>query len=256
MCIRDRSNPEIHNIKEAYRRMYEALGTENVDTLFLPDPPPPVPTDPALENAGMLMGMPATAFPEQDHATHTEIHLAFVENKYVQANPATVSMIVSHVLQHVSLLAQGQAEQELQLQVQQNPELAMQMQQQEMMNQQAAAQGQPPMPNPMLENLKAQAELTLTQELMSRLDEILQAGQGDAIAKLKAQEETLIALFIKLVLANLPDKGCSAVILFIIWLIIRSTFFCAFFMIVLIYPLINFTCFFNAAAICSDDLSA
>ena len=64
----------------------------------------------------------------------------------------------------------------------------MQMQQQEMMNQQAAAQGQPPMPNPMLENLKAQAELTLTQELMPRLDAILQTGQGDAIAKLKAQE--------------------------------------------------------------------
>lgn len=182
------SNPEIHNIKEAYRRMYEALGTENVDTLFLPDPPPPVPTDPALENAGMLMGMPATAFPEQDHATHIEIHLAFVENKYVQANPATVSMIVSHVLQHVSLLAQGQAEQELQLQLQQNPELAMQMQQQEMMNQQAAAQGQPPMPNPMLENMKAQTQLELMQQLMPRLDEILNTGEGDAITQLKAQE--------------------------------------------------------------------
>ena len=85
-------------------------------------------------------------------------------------------------------MAQMQAEQQLQAELQQNPELAMQMQQQEMMNQQAAAQGQPPMPNPMLENLKAQAELTLTQELMPRLDAILQTGQGDAIAQLKAQE--------------------------------------------------------------------
>jgi hypothetical protein len=85
-------------------------------------------------------------------------------------------------------MAQMQAEQQLQAELQQNPDLAMQMQQQEMMNQQAAAQGQPPMPNPMLENLKAQAELTLTQELMPRLDAILQTGQGDAIAQLKAQE--------------------------------------------------------------------
>ena len=85
-------------------------------------------------------------------------------------------------------MAQMQAEQELQMQLQQNPELAMQMQQQELMNQQAMAQGQPPMPNVMLENLKAQAELTLTQELMPRLDAILQTGQGDAIAQLKAQE--------------------------------------------------------------------
>ena len=181
------SNPQIHNIKEAYRRMYQALGTENIEALFQPDPPPPVPVDPAIENSGMLMGMPATAFPEQDHATHIEVHLTFLENKYVQANPATVSLMVSHVLQHVSLMAQMQAEQELAMQMEQNPELAMQMQQQEMMNQQAMAQGQPPMPNAMLENMKAQTELELMQQLMPRLDEILKVD-SDPIAELKAQE--------------------------------------------------------------------
>ena len=182
------SNPEIHNIKEAYKRMYQALGTENVDALFVPEPPAPAPINPALENASMLSGMPAKAFPEQDHQVHIETHLAFLQNDYVQTNPVTVGLLVSHILEHVSFMAQMQAEQQLQAELQQNPDLAMQMQQQEMMNQQAAAQGQPPMPNPMLENLKAQAELTLTQELMPRLDAILQTGQGDAIAKLKAQE--------------------------------------------------------------------
>tara|TARA_B100000963_G_scaffold291456_1_gene261505 strand:- start:5600 stop:7978 length:2379 start_codon:yes stop_codon:yes gene_type:complete len=181
------SNPQIHNIKEAYRRMYQALGTENIEALFQPDPPPPMPMDPASENSAMLMGMPATAFPEQDHGTHIEIHLAFLENKYVQANPMAVNAIVSHVLQHVSLMAQGQAEQELQIQMQQNPELAMQLQQQEMMNQQAMAQGQPPMPNAMLENIKAGIELQLMQELMPRLDEILKVD-SDPITALKAQE--------------------------------------------------------------------
>ena len=182
------SNPEIHNIKEAYKRMYQALGTENVDALFVPEPPAPAPINPALENASMLSGMPAKAFPEQDHQVHIETHLAFLQNDYVQTNPVTVGLLVSHILEHISFMAQMQAEQQLQAELQQNPELAMQMQQQEMMNQQAAAQGQPPMPNPMLENLKAQAELTLTQELMPRLDAILQTGQGDAIAQLKAQE--------------------------------------------------------------------
>ena len=181
------SNPQIHNIKEAYRRMYQALGTENIEALFQPDPPPPMPMDPASENSAMLMGMPATAFPEQDHGTHIEIHLAFLENKYVQANPMAVNAIVSHVLQHVSLMAQGQAEQELQMQMQQNPDLAMQLQQQEMMNQQAMAQGQPPMPNAMLENIKAGIELQLMQELMPRLDEILKVD-SDPITALKAQE--------------------------------------------------------------------
>ena len=182
------SNPEIHNIKEAYKRMYQALGTENVDALFIPEPPAPAPMNPALENASMLSGVPAKAFPEQEHQVHIETHLAFLQNDYVQTNPITVGLLVSHILEHISFMAQMQAEQQLQAELQQNPDLAMQMQQQEMMNQQAVAQGQPPMPNPMLENLKAQAELTLTQELMPRLDAILQTGQGDAIAKLKAQE--------------------------------------------------------------------
>lgn len=182
------SNPQIHNIKEAYKRMYQALGTENVDALFIPEPPAPAPMNPALENASMLSGLPAKAFPEQDHQVHIETHLAFLQNDYVQTNPVTVGLLVSHILEHISFMAQMQAEQELQMQLQQNPELAMQMQQQELMNQQAMAQGQPPMPNVMLENLKAQAELTLTQELMPRLDAILQTGQGDAIAQLKAQE--------------------------------------------------------------------
>ena len=182
------SNPQIHNIKEAYKRMYQALGTENVDALFIPEPPAPAPMNPALENASMLSGLPAKAFPEQDHQVHIETHLAFLQNDYVQTNPVTVGLLVSHILEHISFMAQMQAEQELQMQLQQNPELALQMQQQELMNQQAMAQGQPPMPNVMLENLKAQAELTLTQELMPRLDAILQTGQGDAIAQLKAQE--------------------------------------------------------------------
>jgi hypothetical protein len=43
------------------------------------------------------------------------------------------------------------------------------------------------MPNPMLENMKAQTELELMQQLMPRLDEILKVD-SDPIAELKAQE--------------------------------------------------------------------
>jgi len=187
------SNSEIHGpmgIYEAYRRMYAALGIDNIESLIQPppQPQPPMPIDAGLENAMLLQGMPAQAFPEQNHQVHIETHLAFLQNDYVQTNPVTVGLLVSHILEHISFMAQMQAEQELQMQLQQNPELALQIQQQELMNQQAMAQGQPPMPNVLLENLKAQAELTLTQELMPRLDAILQTGQGDATAKLKAQE--------------------------------------------------------------------
>ena len=44
------SNPQLHNIHEAYRRVYEALGTKQIDTLLKPAPKHPEPLDPAKEN--------------------------------------------------------------------------------------------------------------------------------------------------------------------------------------------------------------
>jgi hypothetical protein len=42
------SNPQMHNIYEAYRRVYESLGTKNIDMLLMM-PQLPQPTDPAKE---------------------------------------------------------------------------------------------------------------------------------------------------------------------------------------------------------------
>ena len=57
------SNPEIHGIQgmyEAYRRMYSAMGVQNIEQL-LPPPPQPMPTDPASENALLIKGQPCQA---------------------------------------------------------------------------------------------------------------------------------------------------------------------------------------------------
>ena len=43
------SNPQIHNMYEAYRDMYEAIGVKNIDQI-LPPPQQPMPMDPASEN--------------------------------------------------------------------------------------------------------------------------------------------------------------------------------------------------------------
>ena len=43
------SNPQIHNLYQAYRSMYDALGVKNVNAI-LPPPAQPQPMDPALEN--------------------------------------------------------------------------------------------------------------------------------------------------------------------------------------------------------------
>src|SRR6056300_294294 len=60
------SNPQIHNLYEAYRRMYEALGVQNIE-LILPPPPQPTPKDPGMENAASLTGQPMQPFPGQNH---------------------------------------------------------------------------------------------------------------------------------------------------------------------------------------------
>ena len=171
------SNPEIHNIKEAYRRMYEALGTENVEQLFMPDPPPPSPVDPVMENANALAGVPLVAFPDQDHQTHIEVHLTFLDNDFVKSNPVAVQGLVSHILQHVSLMAQNEA-QEMAMQ---DPAMMQQLQQEQMM----MDQGQPVPPNPAMANYVATAELGALQEIMPRLEEILDVEDGVVALKNK-----------------------------------------------------------------------
>ena len=54
------ADPASHNMYEAYRRMYQALGVKDIDVL-LPVPSGPQPTDPGMENAGALGGGSLTA---------------------------------------------------------------------------------------------------------------------------------------------------------------------------------------------------
>ena len=171
------SNPEIHNIKESYRRMYQALGSENIDALFVPDPPPPVPVDPAQEDGAALMGAPLIAFPEQLHMVHIEVHLSFLETGIAMANPAAMPMLVSHIFQHISLEAQNLVDQQM-------PEPPQQMPPQ--MQQGGMAQPPPP-PNPEKEALKAKIELQLIEQIMPRLENVM-SPPDDGVVALKQQE--------------------------------------------------------------------
>ena len=63
------SNPMMHNLREAYRRVYEALGTQDIDQILKPIERP-MPKDPATENMEALMMKPLKAFPTQDHQAH------------------------------------------------------------------------------------------------------------------------------------------------------------------------------------------
>jgi len=108
------SNPEMHNLYEAYKRMYAALEVQNIEEI-LPPPQEPQPTDPSIENARGLGGQLLQAFPGQDHDAHITVHLGFMQLPIVQASPQVLGVFVSHLMEHIALKARDQVEQEVQM---------------------------------------------------------------------------------------------------------------------------------------------
>ena len=115
------SNPEIHGpmgMYNAYKRMYEAMGVQQVEQILPPPPPPPqpMPMAPAMENANFMMMQPATPFPDQDHEAHIESHITVYKSAVVKTNPQLRAMIQAHVYQHIDLMARQQAMQDPEVQ--------------------------------------------------------------------------------------------------------------------------------------------
>ena len=111
------SNPEIHGplgIYEAYRRMYAALGVDNVESLLQPPPDmTPRPVDAGIENSTLLMGQPAQAFPEQNHQAHLEAHKSLFLTSIVKESPQVQALIISHCMQHLQFLASQIAQEQM-----------------------------------------------------------------------------------------------------------------------------------------------
>ena len=117
------SNPQLHNLHEAYRRVYEALGTKEIPQILKPEEKP-MPEDPAMENMKALQMKSLMAFPDQDHDAHIAAHSAFMRTRMVQINPSVYANLQGHISQHVSFKASA----EVQQMMMQNPEM-MQMSQ-------------------------------------------------------------------------------------------------------------------------------
>jgi chaperonin GroES len=119
------SNPGMHNLHEAYRRVYEALGTKTIDQILKQPPKQPEPLDPAKENARALQMKLLTAFEFQEHDAHLQAHMAFMQSRMVQINPQVYALLQSHISDHVSFKAKAQVK----AMIMQNPEMAQMAQQ-------------------------------------------------------------------------------------------------------------------------------
>ena len=102
--------PDMHNMHEVFRDMYEALGVTDIDRIMKVVPTDePVPLDPAQENINALDMLPLKAFEGQDHEAHIMAHMIFGSTPMVSAMPPLAIALQKHVLEHVRIAAQEQA---------------------------------------------------------------------------------------------------------------------------------------------------
>ena len=106
------SAPQMHNMYEAYRRMYEAIGVRDIDDL-LNSTNVDKPKDPASENAQVLDGVALKAFAGQQHDAHIMAHLMMGMSPLVQSMPNVAVNLQKHVFEHIKLKAEEDVEAEL-----------------------------------------------------------------------------------------------------------------------------------------------
>ena len=177
------SNPRIHNMYQAYRNMYEALGVKNIDLVLKPQQRP-MPMDPAVEHIQALGGQPFQAFKGQDHQAHITAHLSFMATNMARNNPVVTAALQKNIFEHISLMALEQVEMEFEReilalqQMQQNPQAL----QDPMMQQQVMDF------NMKIESRKAVLIAEMMEEYMKEEKKLLGDFSNDPLARLRARE--------------------------------------------------------------------
>ena len=162
------SNPQMHNLYEAYRRIYEAIGVHNIEAL-LPAPQPPQPTDPAIENAKSIIQETLQAFPTQDHDAHIATHIVFMKTPIPASSPPVFALLQAHLCEHIAFKARGVADAEMRVGMEQ-----------------AVQMGQQP-PQIDVESRVAELIAQYTEEVMSALMPPPE-GEVDPLVELRSKE--------------------------------------------------------------------
>jgi hypothetical protein len=178
------SNPQVHDLYQAYRSMYEALGVKNINAI-LPPPVQPQPIDPSLEEIAAMGGKPFQAFPGQDHKAHIDSHLSFMRSNMVQNSPMVMGALQKNILERISLMAQEQIQLEFRDELRQAQQMQ-QMLQQQPQNQQLIEQAN--LLSQKINARKAVLIAEMTKDFMDEEQKILTEFGGDPLLKLKSRE--------------------------------------------------------------------
>ena len=103
------SAPQMHNMYEAYYRVYQAMNVRDIDGI-LKVQTNQMPKDPASENIEVADGKTLQAFAGQQHDAHIASHLMMGMSPLMQANPLGASELQKHILQHIQLKAEEDTE--------------------------------------------------------------------------------------------------------------------------------------------------
>ena len=99
-------NPDLFDRRAVLTRVLKQMKVPNVAEL-LPDPQAAEEHNPAEENVKMSLGQFATAFPEQDHLAHLQVHFSFFQDPMLGSNPIIAPLylpkFIEHAKQHLTL---------------------------------------------------------------------------------------------------------------------------------------------------------
>ena len=183
------SNPQIHGPNgtyEAYRRMYAALGVDNIDSLLIPPPDTqPKPVESGFENSTLMAGGMAQAFMQQNHDAHIATHMNLLNMQPVQMNAQVQANVHAHIMQHLQMKADSIAQQQM------PPEALQQYQQL-----QQQAQQMPPVEAAQVmqqaNDLLAQFSSPIMSELMQQFSQqVATPPQEDPLVAIRKQELAL-----------------------------------------------------------------
>lgn len=98
--------PALYNAREVEERILQTLKVPDAQKLLAPKMQP-VETNAVEESVKVSLGQPVTAFPDQNHIAHLQVHLAFIKSPTFGSNPliapTALPILLNHIKEHMVL---------------------------------------------------------------------------------------------------------------------------------------------------------
>ena len=93
-------HPQLFDQRAVVSRALRQLKIPNIEEL-MPQYRKPIELNAADENAAMVLGHPAVAYPRQDHIAHIKTHISFAQDPMFGANSIMAPMFIPAALEHL-----------------------------------------------------------------------------------------------------------------------------------------------------------